>query len=333
MTNLFVGPMFEIVAGPNRTKFLAHARVLEKSDKLRATVQGKWKDSTEHKIVLEDWDPETVGRLLEWLYTGDYDSPFPTEVPQPGAEGQDSHVPESLIPTEVPQPGAEGGESPVSEISVPSTSSGEENNQSTPKHASVKRSRSLMALASITFNKADPELRPSHAEAFDQWATKFLDRSRALDFEAALLAHAKLYALADYMLLPTLQAQIFQRFRNLLFFICSGVTVLRLPLANTPVIGNLITLIRYVYANVTRLESEKEPLQDLISTFIALHYDHFDDKGGEVLQFMKQGGDFQRDLHEKVRRNEIALKEEVLSLKEQLRDARNSIRELQLPTW
>ena len=65
-----------------------------------------------------------------------------------------------------------------------------------------------------------------------------------------------------------------------------------LPIANTPVISIILTLVQYVYATTTRLESEEEPLRNLISTFIALNYDHIQDKGGEVSRFMEQGGDF-----------------------------------------
>ena len=42
-------------------------------------IHGGWKDSAEGKIVLVDWDGDTVGRLLEWLYTGDYESPLPAD--------------------------------------------------------------------------------------------------------------------------------------------------------------------------------------------------------------------------------------------------------------
>lgn len=317
MSDLFVGPFFEIVAG--QTAFLAHASVLEKSEKLRVIVQGRWKDSTEHKILLEDWDPQTVGRLLEWLYTGDYESPFPAEAPQPKAENLEVPAQNTSVH---PNPDAK----------VP---------QSSPKNESAKGSqRPLMSLADIPFNKAEPELRPSNAEAFKQWASKYPHSPCVLNFEAALLTHARLYALADYMLLPALQAQIFQRLKALFSFIStaaytssSGVATLSLPLANTPVIGNIITLIQYVYANTTRLESEDEPLRELISTFVALHYDQFDDEGGEVLEFMAQGGDFQGDVHDKVRRNEIALKKENALLKKKLKEVNNAIKELQKPKW
>lgn len=73
-----------------------------------------------------------------------------------------------------------------------------------------------------------------------------------------------------------------------------------------------------MYANTTKLESEEEPLRELISTFIALHYDQFGNEEGEVLRFMEQGGDLPGDVHDKVRRNELAFKEELKAVKKDL---------------
>lgn len=131
-----------------------------------------------------------------------------------------------------------------------------------------------------------------------------------LDFEAILLTHAKLYTLADYMLLTTLKVQAFQRLQSLLGFISApsiyasppDVAILNLPLINTPLIGNLITLVRYIYRNTPQLKSENEPLRDLISTFIAEHYEQFGDDQREVASLMVEGGEFQEDLHSKMRR-------------------------------
>jgi len=71
----FTGPVFEILAGFQYKSFVAHGNVLAKSNKLKAMMEGEWKDSRDRSIVLIDWDDETVGRLLEWLYTDDYSSP------------------------------------------------------------------------------------------------------------------------------------------------------------------------------------------------------------------------------------------------------------------
>lgn len=258
----FTGPTFEIIAGPNHTSFIAHARVLEKSEKLKAVVQGEWKESIDRRIVLEDWDPETVGR------TGGYESPFPAEVSSSNVRAIVAPVPSN--------PGVKAG------------------SQSTPKFKGAKSSQRLFTpLVNICFNKADPELAPSYAKAFMQWVVDSDELNIVFDFEASLLAHAKLYALADYVLLPALQAQAFYRLRILLLFITAPSVIFPrftwdpTSIANTPVVGNIITLVRYVYTNTTKSESEEEPLRELITTFIALNYDQFENQRGEILRFIE----------------------------------------------
>ena len=267
--------------------------MLEKSEKLRAVTRGRWKDSSERKIVLEDWDPETVGRLLEWLYTADYESPYPVEASQSKEQVPETVAQETKVPSE----------QVVGLRSI------------TPrKIKSAKGSLRLMTcLQDVHFNKAGPKPAPSHAEAFTEWATRFKAAPKSLIFEATLLAHAKLYALADYMLLPALQAQVFQRLKAVLLIISAPdqYSGPMLPIANEPVIGDIIKLIRYVYANTTKLESVEEPLRELVSTFVAFNYDQFYDKGRVVRKFMEEGGEFHGDVYEKVARLQLALKEEL----------------------
>ena len=286
MSSPYTGPTFEILAGLNHTSFLAHASILEKSEKLRAIVQGRWKDSIELKIVLEDWDPETVGRLLEWLYTGDYESPYPAEDPQPEHPQSYAEVPELFT--------------------------------AWPSQDTKERSQSpLIPFADISFSEADPELVTSKAEAFEQWAADDTNFPRVLNFESTLLAHAKLYVLADYMLLPSLQAQVFQRLKAVLAFAISRFTYsllsgLKVPIANTRVIGNVMTLVRYVYANTLRPSTGEEPLQGLITTFIALIFGYFSDKSGKMQWLMDEGEDFLKDVLEKVVRNIEGLEKKLM---------------------
>ena len=262
--------------------------MLEKSEKLKAVTRGGWKDISERKIVLEDWDPETVGRLLEWLYTADYESPYPVEAPQSKAQVPETGAQETKVASE-------------QVVGLPSIAPG--------KTESAKGSL-MIYLQDVHFNKAGPKPAPSHAEAFTEWATKFKAAPKSLIFEATLLAHAKLYALADYMLLPDLQAQVFQRLKAVLLMTSgpSQFPGLGLPIPNEPVIGDIIKLIRYVYENTTKLESVEEPLRELISTFVAFNYDQFRDEGRVVRKFMEEGGEFHGDVYVKVARLQLALK-------------------------
>lgn len=269
--------------------------MLEKSEKLRAVTRGTWRDSSEHKVMLEEWDAETVGRLLEWLYTGDYESPLPTaEASHP--KGQEARVSEGTAPmwTTYERP---------------------------PKEAESGSNPSLTCLKDIRFKNDESKFTPSHAETFKLWAAMLREDDVIVDCEATLFAHAKLYVLADYMLLPALQAQVFQRLKAVLIYMNPSSDIFQPDfdyycdhVVNFQLIRPIITLGEYVYANTIRPESGEEPLRKLISTFMALNYDLFDDEG--VMQaFLGQAGEFQDDVQEKVRRLVFALKQEMKVLR------------------
>ena len=75
----FSTDIFKILAGPERKSLYAHKDFLGKSDMLCVLMlQASFEDSKNHQINLEDWDEETVNRLLEYLYTNDYSSPLPS---------------------------------------------------------------------------------------------------------------------------------------------------------------------------------------------------------------------------------------------------------------
>ena len=59
-------------------------------------------------------------------------------------------------------------------------------------------------------------------------------------------------------------------------------------------------------------------MRELVSTFIVSKYDQLSDDGGLVQTFMEQGGDFHGDVHDKMRRHQIALKEELNALRSEL---------------
>lgn len=44
---------------------------------MKNAITGGWSETTERKLSLDEWDSETVGRLVEFLYTGDYQYPNP----------------------------------------------------------------------------------------------------------------------------------------------------------------------------------------------------------------------------------------------------------------
>lgn len=85
--------VFELLAQHGELRFLVHKDVLtSKSQPFRDAATGKWKEATERKIDLGDWDGDTVGRLVEFLYTGDYRYPNPEpRSPKPGLQESPSN--------------------------------------------------------------------------------------------------------------------------------------------------------------------------------------------------------------------------------------------------
>ena len=70
--------------------------LLCQSLKMRALVQGPWRETQEQEIEWTQWSEETVGRYLGWLYTEDYSCPFPTPVEKHGKDDTEPVESENL---------------------------------------------------------------------------------------------------------------------------------------------------------------------------------------------------------------------------------------------
>ena len=292
--------MFEILAGPQHKRFLAHAGVLSKSEKFRAVVNGTWKDSAEAKIVLEDWDEETVARLLDWLYTGDYETPYPekcaeTTVATP-TDDVDMTSPKTIKP-------AKKFGSTMAHHSYPLIESDiEVSGTPEPKVAKQRPTGCLAPLITLQNNTQQPQPHPFQAAEFQKWTSASPSSPHAYSYAATLLAHAKLYALANYMLLPNLKNLTLHRLQSTLIFIGD------LKSGTAPISG-VVSLARYVYANTDGLITEEEPLRNFVSTFISINFSSFD--GEEVNGLMNEGGDLVVDVCMKARRITGELKRKV----------------------
>ena len=68
----FSSPFFTILAGEDKHMFVAHESVLSQSPVLSRFCKGNFKEAATMEIELPTESRENVGRLLEYLYTGDY---------------------------------------------------------------------------------------------------------------------------------------------------------------------------------------------------------------------------------------------------------------------
>lgn len=298
----YTSAVYEIFAGPHRKRFFAHSSVLSQSKVLKNLVEGNWKDSLERIIAWEDWDEASVGRLLEWLYTGDYVSPDPVEVEprydpineMQTMEGinlrrnsETSLAIDAITLWDTPAP-AEADSLPDNTGASVAIAFSSWGSKSLPKNR--KGHRSVTDLTPISSAKYDlPEVpsRKSNGEAFLERYHSSSKDSQTLDWEDPLLTHAKLYVMANCFLLQPLQNMALHRLKATLLLIGK-------PLSESLTVTNLTALIQYVYAHTDRLRKKEEPLRQLVTTFAATHFTRF--KGDDFTQLMCDGGDFVTDL-------------------------------------
>lgn len=70
--------MVELLAHARESRYFVHAKILvSQSQPFHDALVGNWKEATERKVDLHDWDGDTVGRLVEFLYRGNYGYPPP----------------------------------------------------------------------------------------------------------------------------------------------------------------------------------------------------------------------------------------------------------------
>ena len=69
----FSSVVFQINAEKGTRTFYVHGDILsQNSQPFKSIVDGNWEESVKRAINLEEWDADTVGRMIEYLYTKNY---------------------------------------------------------------------------------------------------------------------------------------------------------------------------------------------------------------------------------------------------------------------
>ena len=69
----FSSPVFQINAEKGTRTFYVHGDVLSRnSQPFKVIVDGNWEESVKREINLDEWDADTVGRMVDYLYSKDY---------------------------------------------------------------------------------------------------------------------------------------------------------------------------------------------------------------------------------------------------------------------
>ena len=69
----FSSSVFQINAEKGTKTFYVHGDILsQNSEPFKSIVDGNWEESVNREINLEEWDADTVGHMIEYLYAKDY---------------------------------------------------------------------------------------------------------------------------------------------------------------------------------------------------------------------------------------------------------------------
>lgn len=245
--------VYELVASDG-VKFFVHKDILiSQSKPFQEAITGEWNEALERRIHLTDWDSDTVACLVEFLYVDDYAYPDPSPI---GLEREPTTT--DSKPAEV---AAGGFEPPLESHRRPLTPFNECLRHGMPPN---------------------PPIASTDGQRLER-----LDPADH-DFGQILLAHAKVYALANYKAIDALRELALKRV---------FLTLARLhPLqsASRSSMG-MVDFASYVYANTDHLSRSEEPLRKITSQFLALNLAAFytEPKAAELVA---QGGDLVKDL-------------------------------------
>lgn len=269
--------MFSIYAGPTKKHFLVHSSILAKSPTLRAIVDGEWKESTNRRIDLEEWDEQTVEQLVQWLYSGHYTWP---------KVDSDAHVDHpvdhrsrtSLVRLKI---GPAAGPSPQHPKDVTSVSNGTSDSNKEIYQIPIQPNKIQChgpRIAVTTHERLVADHRFRKIE-------NALENSAQTGF--TLVQDAKVYALAQYLQLIDLKRLTFHNIQDVL-------TSKAIPRSLPRMTTAIVNLGRYTYAHTDALSHSEEPLRQLVSTFVAMWLP--DITGPDVDALMFEGGDFVVDV-------------------------------------
>lgn len=237
-----------------------------------------WKEAAERKISLEDWDGDTVGRLVEFLYTGSYQYPKPVPIgrPVPAASGGGSSRLDSL---EVLQSCDSGDDGPL---------------RLDPGRPLTPLDRYLCHALSDDHKTGTEGLES--LESFEP---------AQYDYRETLLSHAKVYALAHYKSINPFKTLALKHLTMTL----SRINPIQ---PESHIASNVIDLISYVYSHTDPLITSEEPLRRLSSQFAALNFPALQ-ATAKMTELMGEGGEFVKDLMTKVGRRLISAEKGVHS--------------------
>ncbi|KAK6523711.1 hypothetical protein TWF281_001683 [Arthrobotrys megalospora] len=285
-TPLHIGSVLDselicITVGAEKSKLWVHRATFEKAEShtLNQVISGKYKEGKGENGL--DWsteDTETVRRFLTYLYSGDYHVPKP-EVKQVTAAA----IAENLC---------SGGEG-TGHATLPVYEQGKKSTKPESDEYGEQSTGLGRPLTPIQYHLEHVRL-PTWRYNTDAGDLEHTPRTgKEFSFAEALVAHARLYVLAQYHLLRPLEILTLQRLTQVMV------------LAETHsynIEEDVIPLIDFTY-HTDDLDRPPD-LRELVSQFVALHFHRFE--GDEIFEILEAGGGFVRDVCSKLGRQLLA---------------------------
>lgn len=276
----------EIVASGEK-RFFVHSDILAAhSGPLKETTEAA-RDRAEQagrKINLQEWDGDTVGRFVEFLYVGHYQAPSPTRqpsvaAPDPAASDDDDTYQRSV-------------DTPGTSYSVWTGTVQSDTTETGPGWtASPPGPRPLTPLSQFGL-KLESDPNPNmRQEALEKFGLRAFHPA-VCSYGAVLLAHAKVYSLAQNQEVEALRDFSYKHLLSVLL----GIGPIE---PGWRVVVDIINLLRYVYSHTVPAEDAEEPLQNIVSQFAALNFPALQNRD-EMAELIREGGKLASDLMDKV---------------------------------
>ena len=259
----FASPIFRILAGADEEVLYVNASILSKSPVFAEMVEGKWKESRTAVIKLPDHDYETVARLLDWLVEADYKSPYPYENSNMLVDCD-----EALLSQE-----------DAYRLSGNGADKGSDDETTADQEATAPPVDTSLIPASLTntqeaFRDYQPlvtECKETEARKHQRWANDYRSieklEAAGYDFGSTLMSHAKLYILADFLLLHVLKDLCIERLKMELEFMDRFHFAINEKGAS--LMKAIAEVAKLIYDHTSRFESLQEPMQTFIASFTA----------------------------------------------------------------
>lgn len=253
---------------------------------------GPLRDTVEQagpRINLQDWDGDTVGRFVEFLYVGHYQAPSPTRqpsvaAPEPAPSDDDNDDDDD-------DTYRLGANTPTTSQSVRPGTAQSDATETGPGWAAPPGPRPLTPLCQFGLElNSDPNPNMKR-EVLEMFGLRTFNPA-VCDYGDALLAHAKVYSLAQNQEVEALRKLAFQHLLSVLLGIGAVEPGWR-------VVVDIIHLLRYVYSHTVPAEDSEEPLQKIVSQFAALNFPALQSRD-EMTELIREGGKLTSDLMDKV---------------------------------